>query len=153
MKGFFGSNPGKTAGTVDTLIGRQTEILGDIRFGGGLHIDGTVKGRISGQPDKACGLWVSETGVIEGDVVVPNVTLNGTVNGDVHASEQLTLGARAKVTGNVYYKTLQMEPGAMVNGQLLWDDGGAKPALTHERGAGSKPQDAVTLKNEGREHN
>lgn len=152
MKGFFGSNPGKTAGTVDTLIGRQTEILGDIRFGGGLHIDGSVKGRISGQPDKACGLWVSETGVIEGDVIVPNVALNGKVNGDVHAGEQLRLGARAKVTGNVHYKTLQMEPGAMVNGQLLCDGGSVKPALTHERGARQGPSDAAILKNQGREH-
>lgn len=148
MKGFFGSNSAKTTGTVDTLIGRQTEILGDILFGGGLHVDGSVKGRISGHPDKACGLWVSETGVVEGDVAVPNVVLNGTVNGDVRASGQLSLGAKAKVTGNVYYKMLQMEPGAMVNGQLLCDGGDAKRALTHEQGAGSDSPGLANLKNQ-----
>lgn len=122
MKGF-GSNSSKNAGSsaVDTLIGQQTEILGDIRFAGGLHVDGRVKGGVSNQADKSSALWVSESGMIEGDVTVPNIVLNGSVTGDVHASERLTLAAKARVTGNVYYKMLQMEPGAMVNGQLLYE--------------------------------
>lgn len=148
MKGLFGSNPAKTTGTVDTLIGQQTEILGDIRFGGGLHVEGSVKGRISGLPDESCTLWVSESGAVEGDVDVPNVALNGTVNGDVRASEQLSLGAKAKVTGNVYYKMLQMEPGAMVNGQLVCDGGAAKPALTHQQETASGSPDNSILKNQ-----
>lgn len=150
MKGVFGSGSGKAPSAVDTLIGQQTEILGDIRFGGGLHVDGKVKGRISSQVSQAASLWVSETGVIEGDVLVSNIVLNGTVNGDVHASERLTLAAKARVTGNVHYKVLQMEPGAMVNGQLLYDGSASKPALTHQRGGTPDLGDDATLKNEGR---
>lgn len=146
MKGF-GSSSSKTSSSssaVETLIGRQTEILGDIRFAGGLHVDGKVKGDVSTQENGAGALWVSESGMIEGDVTVANVVLNGSVTGDVHASERLTLAAKARIIGNVHYKLLQMEPGAMVNGQLLYEGADRTAALTHQAGA-EEPQhsDAV----------
>jgi cytoskeletal protein CcmA (bactofilin family) len=140
MKGFMGSKPvantnsGNSSGGVDTLIGRQTEILGDVRFAGGLHLDGKIKGSVSTTGDKSATLSVSETGAIEGDVHVPNLVLNGSVIGDVHATVRLSLAAKAKVNGNVHYRLLQMEPGAQINGQLIYDDGTAPPpALTHHR--------------------
>jgi cytoskeletal protein CcmA (bactofilin family) len=37
----------KIKGTrIDTLIGRQTELFGDVQFSGWLHVDGTVKGNV-----------------------------------------------------------------------------------------------------------
>lgn len=128
---LLGSNQSKGATTsVDSLIGRQTEILGDVRFSGGLYLDGRVKGMIVASGERAATLSISETGTIEGDVKVPIVVLNGTVNGDVWATERLTLGGKARVVGNVYYKVLQMEPGALINGQLVHinGEGGQPPA-------------------------
>ncbi|MDB5987975.1 MAG: polymer-forming cytoskeletal protein [Nevskia sp.] len=144
MKGFLASKPPASSGSsnsgksvgVDTLVGRQTEILGDVRFSGGLHLDGKIKGSVSTTGDKSATLSISETGAIEGDVRVPNVVLNGSVTGDVRAIERLSLAAKAKVTGNVHYKVLQMEPGAQINGQLIYDDGSALvAALTHHLSA------------------
>lgn len=124
---MFGGNSSKGGSTssvgVDTLIGRQTEVLGDVRFTGGLHVDGKIKGKVIASADKASALSVSEHGSIEGDVRVPNVVLNGTVIGDVHASHKITLAAKARVTGNVYYRIIEMEGGAQVNGQLVHDGG------------------------------
>ena len=37
---------------VDSLIGQQSRVLGDIRFGGGLHVDGTIKGNVSAEGDE-----------------------------------------------------------------------------------------------------
>lgn len=121
----FGNNGSKggTSASVDTLIGRQTEILGDVRFTGGLHVDGRIKGKVVAQGDKVASLSVSESGTIEGDVSVPQITLNGMVVGDVRASSKITLAAKARVTGNVYYRILQMEGGALVNGQLVHESG------------------------------
>ena len=125
---LLGSNPGKgTTTSVDSLIGRQTEILGDVRFSGGLYLDGRVKGTVAANGEKTATLSISETGIIEGDVKVPNVVLNGTVNGDVWAIERLTLGGKARVVGNVYYRVLQMEPGALINGQLVHIEGDGTP--------------------------
>lgn len=126
MKGFLGggSSSGSKGGSVDSLIGRQTEILGDVRFSGGLHLDGRIKGVVSvSGGDASATLSISETGAVEGDIRVPNVILNGTVIGDVHATEKLVLNAKARVSGNVHYKLLQMEPGATINGQLVHDNG------------------------------
>lgn len=142
MKGLLGGSSGNGGGTskggsVDTLIGRQTEILGDVRFAGGLHVDGRIKGCVMCSGDKSASLSVSESGAVEGDVRVPNVMLNGTVTGDVHASERLTLNSKARVTGNVHYRILQMEPGASINGQLIHDGNEPVPALTHQKPADS----------------
>ncbi|HVT37370.1 MAG TPA: polymer-forming cytoskeletal protein, partial [Nevskiaceae bacterium] len=105
---------------VDTLIGKQTEILGDVRFSGGLHVDGKIKGKVLAEAgNKGASLSVSENGAVEGDVRVPNIVLNGKVTGDVHATERIHLAAKARVNGNVYYKIIEMEGGAEINGQLV----------------------------------
>ncbi len=104
---------------VDTIIGQQTRIEGDVHFSGGLHVDGTIKGSIIAADGSASVLTVSEHGDIEGDVRVPTVILNGTVTGDVHAEEHIELAPKAKVNGNVHYKLIEMAMGAAVNGSLV----------------------------------
>lgn len=104
---------------IDSLIGRHTESVGDLRFSGGLHVDGKVTGNVHADDDSGAVLTLSEHGVIEGEVRVPNVVLNGTVIGDVHARDQLELAANARITGNVYYTLIEMAMGAEVNGNLV----------------------------------
>jgi len=64
-------------------------------------------------------LTLSERGTIEGEVKVPNVVVNGTVIGDVHALSHVELAAQARVHGNVYYTLIEMAMGAEVNGNLV----------------------------------
>lgn len=104
---------------IDTLIGNNTELRGDVIFSGGLHIDGTVKGNVIAEPGSGSTLSLSDQGMIEGEVRVPNIVLNGKVKGDVYASEHVELAPKAQVTGNVYYKLIEMERGAEVNGNLV----------------------------------
>jgi cytoskeletal protein CcmA (bactofilin family) len=120
----------KSAGArVDTIIGQQTQISGDLHFSGGLHIDGHVKGNVIADDGSASVLTVSEHGRIDGDVRVPNVFLNGSVNGDVRCEERIELAAKARVNGDVYYNLIEMVMGAEVNGSLLHQaDGVARRA-------------------------
>jgi cytoskeletal protein CcmA (bactofilin family) len=104
---------------IDTLIGAGTRIIGDIQFSGGFHVDGHVKGNVDSPPESGSTLSVSDTGMIEGAVAVPNVVLNGTVKGDILAHDRVELGATARVTGNVYYGLIEMEMGAEINGKLI----------------------------------
>ena len=69
--------------------------------------------------DSGATLSVSDSGVVEGSVAVPNVILNGTVKGDILAHERVELGATARVTGNVYYALIEMEMGAEITGKLI----------------------------------
>jgi cytoskeletal protein CcmA (bactofilin family) len=104
---------------VDSLIGQQSHVLGDIRFGGGLHVDGTIKGNVSADGDERATLTVSDRGTIEGEVRVPYIILNGLVKGDVYANEHVELASSARVEGNVYYALIEMAMGAEVNGKLV----------------------------------
>ena len=89
---MFGRNAkNKSSDKVDSLIGRNTEIHGDVKYRGGLHVDGTIKGNVIADEDNRSVLSVSEQGKIEGDVRVGNIILNGTVIGD-----RLTCDHRAK---------------------------------------------------------
>lgn len=114
-----GKKPKSASTKVDTIIGQQTRIEGDVHFSGGLHVDGRIKGAIIAADGSASVLTVSEHGDIEGDVRVPTVILNGTVTGDVHSEERIELAANAKVNGNVYYKLIEMAMGSAVNGSLV----------------------------------
>jgi len=127
---------GKSAGArVDTIIGQQTQISGDLHFSGCLHIDGQVKGNVIANEDTASVLTVSEHGRIEGDVRVPNVFLNGSVTGDVRCEERIELAAKARVNGDVYYNLIEMVMGAEVNGSLLHQTDTSSPegVVEHKR--------------------
>jgi cytoskeletal protein CcmA (bactofilin family) len=121
---------------IDTLVGQNTVVRGDIAFSGGLHVEGRVEGNVVAEDDRSI-LILSENGSIKGEVRVPNMVLNGTVEGDVHASEQVELATRSRVKGNVYYNLIQMAMGAEVNGNLVHRKGG-KPQLEFKRG-GAEP--------------
>ena len=137
---MFNSRKKFRASKIDSLIGRNTELDGDVHFVGGLHVDGTIRGNVMAEAESHSMLTLSDHGVIEGEVRVPNIYLNGVVTGDVHASGYVNLASSARVNGNVYYTLIEMAMGAEVNGNLvrLSDTVEAKAALTH-----SPQQDVV----------
>jgi len=120
---------------VSTVVGQGTRMVGDLHFTGGLHLDGGVHGNVSADSGSHATLTVSETGRIEGDVRVDNLILNGTVVGDVYASERVELASKARVTGKVHYRLLEMAMGAEVNGQLVHCDEILEPAQLTEADA------------------
>ena len=50
--------------------------------------------------------------------------INGTIVGPVHAGEYAELQAKANVTGDVYYRTLEIQLGAVVQGRLVYQPEG-----------------------------
>jgi len=114
---------------VDTLVGSNTKVNGDLHFEGGCHVDGTVKGNVSADPESNSALSVSEDGNVEGGVTVPHVVLHGIVRGDVCATQRVELGPTARVIGNVYYNLIEMAIGAEINGKLVHQPAGQVPLL------------------------
>lgn len=107
---------------VSTVIGPGTVIEGNLLFDGGLHLDGRVVGNVNGTEQTDATLTVSERGVIEGDVRVECLFLNGSVTGDVYAAQRVELAEEARVNGTVHYRLLEMAMGAEVNGKLVHCD-------------------------------
>ena len=108
----------ETKPRIDTLIGKAARVHGDVEFAGGLHLDGAIIGDVRSDRSPASTLSVSAGASIEGTVDVPNVTLDGTVKGDIHAPGRVVLGATARVEGNLYYGVIEMTLGAQIMGKL-----------------------------------
>lgn len=116
---MWGNDKKNTRHNYDTLISSKTEIVGDIEFSGGLHIDGKIKGCVVASESNNAVVRISDHGIVEGEVRAPHVIINGQVLGDVFSTEHVELAANASVTGTVHYNLLEMVMGAQVNGSLV----------------------------------
>jgi len=104
---------------IDTLIGAGTTVDGDVTFSGGLRVDGVVHGKVAAVDNQPATLVVSEEAKIDGEVHVSHVVINGAVSGPVNANDYLELQAKARVNGDVVYRTLEMHVGAIVQGKMM----------------------------------
>lgn len=121
---------------IESLIGESTEIEGTITFCKGLRIDGRVRGSVSQLGEEASTLVLSERGRIEGEVRVSQAIINGTVIGPVHGAHYVELQSKAKVTGDVYYRTVEIHPGAVIQGRLVHqEDSGVSNVIPLVQGA------------------
>ncbi|MCB5185654.1 polymer-forming cytoskeletal protein [Methylobacillus gramineus] len=114
---MFSKNKNKPQSRIDTLIGAETRLEGNISFSGGLRVDGSIKGDVT-EADTPSMLIVQ--GKIEGSVTVAHIVLNGQVTGPVHASQYLELHAKSRINGDVYYKSLEIHTGAIIEGKLVY---------------------------------
>ncbi|NNF41028.1 MAG: polymer-forming cytoskeletal protein [Woeseiaceae bacterium] len=129
---------------VETLVGANTKLNGDLHFQGGCHIDGTINGNVMADPDSESALSISDSGNVDGGVTVPYVVLNGIVRGDLFASQRVELGPTARVIGNVYYNLIEMAIGAEINGKLVHQPEGQVPLIEQT----SRIDNSVALANE-----
>jgi cytoskeletal protein CcmA (bactofilin family) len=108
-----------------SLIAEGVEVTGDVAFGSGMRIDGRVNGNVIGRTTAEANgkggalLVLSNTGHIEGSVHCGDAVINGTVTGDLDVEHFLELQSNARVSGTIRYRTLQMDVGAVVQGQLV----------------------------------
>lgn len=116
-------------GRIDTLVGPNSKVNGDLSFLGRCHVDGVVKGNVNADTGSRSALSIAEDGTVEGGVTVPYVVLHGLVRGDVVATQRVELGPTARVIGNVYYNLIEMAIGAEINGKLVHQPDGKVPHL------------------------
>ncbi len=118
----------KNKSTIDSLIGASTNIEGNVHFMGGLRIDGRVRGNVIAEPGSPSILVISEQAVIDGEVRAGHVVVNGVINGPVFSTDLIELQSKARISGDVHYKALEMMNGALVSGKLAHDQV-AEPVL------------------------
>ena len=104
---------------IDTLIGPEGVIRGDLEFSGGLYVEGRILGKVVAAEGKPASLLLAEQGTVEGEIRAPVVIINGTLVGDVHAGERIELAQKARVEGNVHYTVVEMSAGAQLTGRLV----------------------------------
>ncbi|MCQ8894867.1 polymer-forming cytoskeletal protein [Limnobacter humi] len=127
---------------IQSLVGAGMHIKGDMKFKGGLRIDGEVDGNVVAEEGEKSLLVISETGRVRGSVQVGHVVVSGHIVGPIEAKELLELHPSANVSGDVRYKALEMHPGAVVDGTLQHEQDDSAPAklalASSKAGSGSK---------------
>jgi cytoskeletal protein CcmA (bactofilin family) len=106
-----------------------TTFEGNLSYSGGLRIDGAVKGDLRCATGEACMVVVSEHGQVEGEVHAAHLVVSGRITGTLFVSELLELQPKARISGDVHYRALEMHNGAVVEGRLIYQAGEARPAL------------------------
>ena len=117
---MFFKKANKIDSRIDTLVGADTRIEGDLHFSGGLRVDGAIRGDVTEQNGTPSTLIISEHGSIEGAVTAAKIVLNGKVMGTVKSSHFIELQTKARITGDLYYKSLEMHTGAVIEGKLVY---------------------------------
>ena len=122
---MFFKKSNRVQNSIDTLIGVDTRIEGDIHFMGGLRVDGAIRGNVSEPNASPSTLILSEHGRVEGAINASKIVINGKVTGPVKANLFIELQPKARITGDVYYKSLEMHTGAVIEGKLVYLGDGA----------------------------
>ena len=102
--------PGSSKGTAPSLLSSDLVITGNLESDGDMQIDGTIDGDI-----KSFTLTVSESGVIRGTIDAEEVTIAGSVTGQIKA-RHVILVKGAKVIADLIQDRLSIEPGAFFEG-------------------------------------
>lgn len=100
-------------GRLSGFVGHGTTLTGETSFQAMLRVDGHLVGSISSDSGT---LIVGTNGQVDANVSVSVATINGTVNGDIQATEKIQLGRTAKVIGNIQTPRLTIEEGAVLEG-------------------------------------
>jgi cytoskeletal protein CcmA (bactofilin family) len=134
---MFGGKTSKPQTRIDSLIGDGTTVEGNVIFSGGLRVDGRVKGNVLTADDQPSTLVLSERARVEGEIRVSHAVINGTVIGPVYGAEYVELQAKCNVTGDVHYRTLEIQLGAVVQGRLVHQEESSAPKAMVVRPLGS----------------
>ncbi len=100
-------------GRLSGFVGHGTMLTGETVFEAMLRVDGHLVGTVSSE---AGTLIVGTNGRVDANVSVSAAVINGTVNGDIAASEKIQLGRTARVIGNIQTPRLTIEDGAVLEG-------------------------------------
>jgi cytoskeletal protein CcmA (bactofilin family) len=100
-------------GRLSGFVGHGTVLTGDTNFQAMLRVDGQLQGTVSSESGT---LIVGSNGQVDANIAVASAMVNGTINGDIVASEKIQLGRTAKVVGNIQAPRLIIEEGATLEG-------------------------------------
>ncbi|HEX5703624.1 MAG TPA: polymer-forming cytoskeletal protein [Pyrinomonadaceae bacterium] len=100
-------------GTLSGFVGSGTAITGEATFKSLLRIDGKFSGRVASPSGT---LIVGAGGVVDANIEVSIATIQGTVNGDIIATQRIELGRAGKLNGNIQTPSLMIEQGAVFEG-------------------------------------
>ena len=102
----------KISDSLNTIIGKDTKMIGEIHSNGSIRIDGKVEGKIETKGS----LTIGPTANVKADIKSIDATISGVVNGNIVVENKLELLNKSQVKGDIITKVLCVEIGAKING-------------------------------------
>ena len=102
----------KDRGTIPSIISEGSEFKGNIKTSGEIQIDGVLNGNV-----RAKQVVVGINGNVRGNVTANFLRICGKIEGEIRA-ETLEIVSSASVKGNVFKKTISIESGSKVIGNI-----------------------------------
>jgi cytoskeletal protein CcmA (bactofilin family) len=108
------------------VIGRSIQINGDVRGDEDLRIEGDISGTVQ---LKNSNLTIGTEGKVRADVYARSITVYGTTEGDLYATERVNVHINAQVRGNITAPKVGIEEGAKFKGSIEMDQDAVDQAL------------------------
>lgn len=142
-----GANAGRRTGSGQfAIIGRSIQINGDVKGDEDLVIEGDVSGTVE---LKNHSLTIGKEGTVKADIYARAITVDGTTDGDLFASERISIRATAKVRGNLLAPRISLEDGAHFKGSIEMDQQAVEKGLGTSPGKSQARQDTAGGKTAG----
>jgi cytoskeletal protein CcmA (bactofilin family) len=124
-------------GEITTLLGRGATFEGKLTFDGTVRIDGRFKGEVFSDDT----LVIGEGAVVEAEIDVGEIIIQGTVVGNIKAKRLIEIHAPGRVKGDLHTPTLQIDKGVIFEGRSFMEaaNGGLKPPAKPAAPAAVKP--------------
>jgi cytoskeletal protein CcmA (bactofilin family) len=112
-------------GQVETVVGPTTNFKGTVQNDGGLRVDGVFEGAV----ETGGNLIVGEEAKVMADIVAYNVSVAGSVKGNVKAN-RVEILSTGRVWGNITVKSFLVDEGGFVRGEIVMEGAEFKPPIT-----------------------
>ncbi len=113
-------------GEITTLLGRGASFEGKLTFEGTVRIDGRFRGEVFSDDT----LVIGEGAIVEAEIDVGEIIIQGTVIGNVKAKRVIEIHAPGRVKGDLHTPTLQIDKGVMFEGRSFMEGVATKPTAT-----------------------
>ncbi len=117
--------------TIETFIGQNTVLNGNISTDKTIRIDGKMTGNI----EKSAGVIIGDAASLKGDINSNYVLVSGTVEGNITATEYVELFNKSKIIGNIQTKMISISEGAVFEGRSLMLNNGENSTVNTEKEA------------------
>jgi len=121
MEGDMFSKASQKVDKVESIIGGQSEITGDLNIKGTLQVDGYVKGQV-----KADCVVLTESSRIKGDITANKIIVSGRVEGNLKAEEAIEIMPKGKVIGDVFTNKISVAEGGELDGKVVMSERDSK---------------------------
>jgi cytoskeletal protein CcmA (bactofilin family) len=100
--------------SINTIIGPNTSVAGNIEAGGFTRIDGSIRGDVNAHGRVVIG----ERARMKSNITGTAITIGGVVFGNVIASESVTILSTGLVLGDIVTRRIQADEGCLIHGKV-----------------------------------